>query len=172
LLSATQILDAYVAALGGAAAIEEITSRIEEGVITTNENSAAIEIISGESGKQAMVRHLADRESSTVFDGQNAWLTTPGHPARRLQSDDSDAARFDAALQFPIHIRQIFPELRVEYPEKVDQQELLLLVGLRDGYPPVKLYFDEHSGLLTRVERCADSPLGLNPSRVDYFDYR
>jgi photosynthetic reaction center cytochrome c subunit len=35
-----------------------------------------------------------------------------------------------------------------------------------------KLYFDASSGLLVRVVRYADSPLGLDPSEVDYADYR
>ncbi|HEY2819886.1 MAG TPA: photosynthetic reaction center cytochrome c subunit family protein [Candidatus Acidoferrum sp.] len=170
--SATQILDAYVAALGGAAAVENITSRIEEGTITTNGNSAPIEIISGESGKQTVVRHLPDGDSSTTFDGQSAWVTSPGRPARNLQGDELYAVRFDADLQFPTHIRQLFPELRVEYPEIVDGQETYVLVGVRDGHAPVKLCFDKNSGLLLRVERYAESPLGLNPNRVDYSDYR
>src|SRR4029077_18250739 len=61
--SVSQILDAYVAALGGRAAIEEVTSRIEEGTITTDGTSVPIEIISGEAGKQAIIRHLANGDS-------------------------------------------------------------------------------------------------------------
>jgi len=170
--SVSQILDAYVAALGGRAAIEEVTSRIEEGTITTDGTSVPIEIISGEAGKQAIIRHLANGDSSTIFNGQSAWFTAPGRPPQRLQSDELDAARFDADLPFPIHVLQIFPELRVEYPESVNGMDMSLLVGVREGHPKVKLYFDRHSGLLARLERYAESPLGLNPSRIDYFDYR
>ena len=36
----------------------------------------------------------------------------------------------------------------------------------------MKLYFDEESGLLVRLLRYADSPLGLVPTRIDYGDYR
>ncbi len=170
--SATQILDGYIAALGGAAAVEEITSRIEDGTITTNGNPVPIEIISGESGKQAVVRHVADGNSSTVVDGENGWFALPGRPTRRLQGDELDAARWDADLQFPLHLRQIFPVLRVEYPETVDARETYVLLGVREGHARVKLYFDQGSGLLVRVERYADSSLGLNPSRIDYSDYR
>jgi photosynthetic reaction center cytochrome c subunit len=170
--SATQILDAYVAALGGAAAIEQVTSRIEEGVITTNGASAPLDVISGESGKQAIIRHLANGDSSTFFDGQSAWFTGPDRPARRLEGDELEAARQDADLHFAINIRKIFPELRVEYPEVVNGQATYTLVGVREGHPKTKLYFDKRSGLLVRLERYADSPLGLHPSRIDYADYR
>jgi photosynthetic reaction center cytochrome c subunit len=170
--SVAQIIDAYVAALGGATAIEEITSRTEEGMITTNENSVAIEIISGDSGKQAIIQHLANGDSSRVFDGRDAWFTSPGRSAVHLQGDELDAARVDADLYFPIHIRQIFPELRVEYPESLDGQDTYLIIGVRDGHPQTKLYFDKRTGLLVRAERYAESALGLNPARVDFSDYR
>ena len=46
------------------------------------------------------------------------------------------------------------------------------LSGENDGQPPMKLYFDEQSGLLLRLVRYADSPLGLTPTQIDYGDYR
>jgi photosynthetic reaction center cytochrome c subunit len=36
----------------------------------------------------------------------------------------------------------------------------------------VKFYFDEQSGLLVRLVRYAESPLGLVPTQIDYDDYR
>lgn len=170
--SATQILDAYVDALGGAAAIEQVTSRIEEGSIIANGNAVPVKIISGESGKQAVLRHLADGNSSTIFDGQSGWVIAPGRPTRHLNGDELDAARLDADLHFSIDVRQIFPELRVEYPQTVDGRDMDVLVGVREGHPPTKLYFDKRSGLLACIERYANSALGFNPTRVDYSDYR
>lgn len=168
----TQILDNYVAALGGAPAIEAITSRVAEGIATSENKSSPIEIFASESGKYSLVRHLPAGDSSTTFDGHNAWFTMPGRPARPLQGADLDAVRLDADLHFPLHIRQIFPELRVEYPEKIAEHQAWVLVGVRDGQPLVKFYFDQQSGLLSRTVRFADSPFGLNPTRTDYDDYR
>ena len=75
-------------------------------------------------------------------------------------------------LHFPLHIRQRFAELRVEYPEKVGDSEAFLVLGMRQGEPPVKFYFDEQSGLLVRLVRYTKSPLGLDPTQIDYSDYR
>ncbi len=47
-----------------------------------------------------------------------------------------------------------------------------MLLGLNNGEPPVKLYFDKASGLLMRMVHYADTPLGLNPTQVDFADYR
>jgi hypothetical protein len=167
-----QLLDNYVVALGGASAIERISSRVEEGTVTSIENSGPVEIFSSSSGQQAFVRHLSHGDSATIFDGRNAWFVLSGHPARPLQGADLDAARLDADLHFPLHIRRTFPELRVEYPEKVGGLEAYVVVGIREGQPLVKFYFDQQSGLLMRVVRHADSPLGLDNAQTDYADYR
>jgi hypothetical protein len=36
----------------------------------------------------------------------------------------------------------------------------------------VRLYFDDDSGLLVRLVRYAETPLGRNPTQIDYADYR
>jgi photosynthetic reaction center cytochrome c subunit len=71
-----------------------------------------------------------------------------------------------------LHMKQIFLELSVEYPEKIGDREVYVLLGKKEGQAPVKLYFDEQSGLLVRLLRYAESPLGLVPTRIDYGDYR
>jgi hypothetical protein len=40
------------------------------------------------------------------------------------------------------------------------------------GEQQVKFYFDQSSGLLLRVMRYQETPLGPLPLRVDYSDYR
>ena len=66
----------------------------------------------------------------------------------------------------------MFPELRVEYPEQVDGRETYVVVGSREAGPSWKFYFDAASALLVRVVRFAESPLGLDPTQIDYKDFR
>jgi hypothetical protein len=47
-----------------------------------------------------------------------------------------------------------------------------VVLATRNGQPPVKFYFDEQSGLLVRLVRYAESPLGRAPTRIDFGDYR
>ena len=56
--------------------------------------------------------------------------------------------------------------------EKVGDHETNVVLGLTKGQPPVKLYFDKDSGLLLRMVHYTDTPLGLNPTQVDFADYR
>jgi photosynthetic reaction center cytochrome c subunit len=169
----TRLLGNYVRALGGAAAIEKITTRVAKGSATSRGQQQTVEIFTQAPNKQSILRHMSGAASSvTTFDGHAGWSIVPGHPPREMHDADIAAARMDADLQFPLHIQQLFPELRLEYPEKIADREAYLLLAIREGQPPVKLYFDEQSGLLIRMVRYAETPLGRNPTQIDYADYR
>jgi hypothetical protein len=168
----SQLLENYVRALGGSAAIEKITTRVEKGFTTFRGQSLNVEIFTQTPDKESIVRHSPGGENVTTYDGQSGWSTAPGRPPREMHDTDITAARMDADLQFPLHIQQIFPELRTEYPEKINDRDAYLLIGIREGQPPVRLYFDEQSGLLIRMIRYAETPLGRNPTQIDYADYR
>jgi photosynthetic reaction center cytochrome c subunit len=166
-----QLIDRYIEALGGAVAIGNVTSREEQGTSTRGGQTVSIEVLNQYPNKQALIRHTPNGDSITVFDGREGWSQMPGHPIRDMHAVDLDAARIDADLHFPLDLKQIFAELRVEYPEKVGDRDAYVVVGTNEGRPPVKLYFDEQSGLLLRLVRYADSPLGLTPTQIDYGDY-
>jgi photosynthetic reaction center cytochrome c subunit len=170
--TADQLIDNYIRALGGAAAIEKITSREEQGTMTLGGQAVRIEVFNRNPDQQAVVRHMPSGDSKTVFDGHEGWSSISGRPVRDIHGAELDAAQMDADLHFPLHIKQWFAELRVEYPENIGDREAYVVSGARDGQPPVKFYFDEQSGLLERLVRYASSPLGLVPTRIDYADYR
>jgi photosynthetic reaction center cytochrome c subunit len=170
--TARQLIDNYVQALGGSLAIQKITSRVETAVSDFRGQSIPVDVFSQSPGKQAIVRHLPEGESVTAFDGRVGWFAMPGHATRDMDDADLAAAQMDADLHFPLHIHQMFPELRVGYPEKIEGREADLLIAKRQGQPPVELYFDRQSSLLVRLVRYAESPLGRNPCRIDYADYR
>ncbi len=170
--TASQLLDNFVQALGGSSAIEKITSRVEKGSTTDRGHSLPVDIFSQAPQQHAFVRHLPEGDSVIAFDGHSGWVSMPGRPTREMHAAKLEAARMDADLQFPLHIQQMFPELRVEYPEEIAGRKAFVLFAIRKGQPPTKFYFDQESSLLVRLVRYVDSPLGLNPQQIDYADYR
>ncbi len=167
-----QIIDHYIQALGGAAAIEKITSRVENGTESLGEESFRVEIVSKDPEKEAFIRHIPAGDSIMVLNGQASWSAMPGRPVREIHGAELDANKIESDLHFPLHIKRLFDELRVEYPEKVGDRDAYLISAARNGQPAVKLYFDQQSGLLLRLVHYADSPLGLVPTQIDYSDYR
>jgi Flp pilus assembly protein TadD/outer membrane lipoprotein-sorting protein len=167
-----QIIDNFVRAIGGAAAVEKITTRVGTGTIQVDGKSFPVEFFDKTPNKELFIQHTPAGDSITVLNGNSGWIKVPHHPTRDIIGSDLDAARADADLQFASHIREMFPELRLEYPEAVEGHEAYVVVATREGQPSWKFFFDVQSGLLVRLVRYADSPLGIDPTQIDYGDYR
>ena len=167
-----RLIDNYIQALGGSAAIERVISRVQTGTTQVSGKSLRVEIFTQDPDKWEMVRHFPEGDDISAFDGQTGWTRIPGRPARERHGGDIEAAFISADLHFPLHIQRVFPDLRVEYVEKIGERETYVLSCMREGRTAAKLYFDEESGLLVRVMILAASPLGVNPSQIDYRDYR
>ncbi len=171
--SSDDVIEKYIRALGGAAAIQNVSSRIETGTGSFDGGPGfPIEILSKSPSRRAMVVHLPAGDSSTVFDNRNGWLRSPAGHVRDMPQVDMEGAKLDADLQFPINLKKTFQELKVIGTEKVSQRDAILLFGTNSSGPPVELYFDGVTGLLLRQLRFDPSPLGLNPTQIDYDDYK
>ncbi len=170
--SAEQLLDKYVQAVGGAAAIDKVTSRVMKGMIDFGGKSLPIDIYSKEPEKRISFTHMPEGDSITAFNGQEGWLGTPGRPLREMHGSDLDGASIDADLHLATHLKPMFSEMRVRGSEKVGDHEAYVVVGRREGKPPIRLYFDEQSGLLVRLVRFGETALGWLPTQIDYADYR
>jgi len=170
--TAAQLFDKYVQAAGGAAALEKITSRVQKGTIEFGGKSFPIEIYSKDPDKRVSFTHMGEGDSVTSFDGHEGWLGAPGRPVRDMHGSDLDGASLDADLHLGLHLTQMFTAARVEKNEKIGDRNTYVVVGAREGKPPLRLYFDEQSGLLLRLIRYGETPLGLLPTQIDYADYR
>jgi outer membrane lipoprotein-sorting protein len=172
-LSPDQLLDKYVQAAGGAAAIDKVTTRIMKGTIDFGGKSLPIDIYSKDPDQRIWFTHLPEGDSVTAFNGHEGWLAAPGRPGvRPMQGSELDAASMDADLHLATHLKPMFSELRLQGTEKVGDHEAYLVVGQREGKPPIQLYFDEQSGLLVRLVRYGETALGWLPTQIDYADYR
>jgi hypothetical protein len=169
---ADQIIEKYIQALGGAAAIQKVTSRVEKGSADAMGQKLAIDVYSKLPDKRASYMHMPKGDSVTAYDGSAGWLGSPGRPIHDMTTSESANTRLDADLHFAIDMKQIFTEFKPAPPARIGDQQINVLLAMRQGLPPVKLYFDQQSGLLVRMLRFSDSALGLNPAQIDYADYR
>ncbi len=170
--TADQLLDRFVQASGGAAAIEKITSRVMKGTIDFGGRSLAIDIYTKDPEKRISYAHMPEGDSVTAFNGQEGWLGMPGGRIREMHGSDLDGAAIDADLHLATHLKAMFRGMRVEGMEKIGDREAYALVGWREGKPPIHLYFDTQTGLLLRLVRFGETLLGQMPTQIDYTDYR
>jgi hypothetical protein len=170
--SAEQLLDKYLAAVGGADALQKITSRVQKGSLVVAGNPATpVDVYAVAPDKRVSVVHMKNGDSVTAFNGQQGWLSIPAR-THVMSAAETDAARIDADLYFAANVKSLYQKFSVASGEKIDNHDTWLVVGRSEGKPPLRLYLDKDSGLLLRLMRYAETPLGRNPTQIDYADYR
>ena len=170
--AADAIFARYVQALGGEAAVRKTTTRVMHGKMEmSNGFNAPIDVYAVAPNKRAAVVKSPEGESATVFDGEHGFLAN-ARGVRPVTGGELETQQLDGDFYLPLRLKELFPKTRVFAAEKIGDQSARLVVGIREGKPPVRLYFAEDTGLLVRMVRYVETPLGRNPTQVDYADYR
>jgi photosynthetic reaction center cytochrome c subunit len=166
------LLDQYLAAVGGADALKKITTRVAKGTVTAfGDQHMPVDIYAKAPDMRVSVMHTKEGESVTAYNGRAGWLSVPGR-VHMMNVQESFGARMDADLAFAADVKALYSKWETLPGEKIDGHETWLVVGHKEGEPPLKLYLDQKSNLLLRLIRYTDSPLGYNPTEIDYADYR
>ncbi|HKY04435.1 MAG TPA: hypothetical protein VJQ56_06080 [Blastocatellia bacterium] len=169
-----QILDKYVQAVGGKAAIEKATSRVAKGTI---EIPAAglkgpIEIYSKAPDKSLFMLTIPGYGVTQVgYDGKTGWSQDPSTGMRDLSGDELATLKRDADFYGTLKIKETF---KAKYlgKEKVSGRDTHVLELTPATGSPEKRYFDTETGLLSRIDVETDSPIGKIAVQVYLEDYR
>jgi len=177
--SADQILDKFVQAIGGVQRVSALTSFVAKGTyegFETYHLKVPVEIFAQAPGRVTTVIHTQNGDSTTTFDGRTGWVAAADKPVPLLAltaGAELDGAKLDAELFFPARIKQALNQWRVGFPlASIDDRDVQIVQGTGAGKTRIKLYFDQETGLLTRQVRYADTIVGINPTQIDYSDYR
>ena len=175
-LSAAQVFDRYLEAIGGAQRLARLSSFAAEGTYSgfdTGFVKVPLEIFAKAPGQYTTIVHMSGGNSVRAFDGRNGWMAGPDTPVPlvALTAGNLDRARLEAMLSFPASIGQAFSQWRVGRVVLGDA-EVLVVQAAEAGQPVVNLYFDPSSGLLARLVRWTQTPVGFVPTQIDYADYR
>ncbi len=169
--TADQLIDKYVAALGGADAINKVTSRVEKGNIVFQGGGMPIEIYAKAPNMRISITKSPNGESATAFDGTVGWMGG-GRGPRVMNPTETLASKMDADIHFATDIKTNLARVRAGRPEKIGDTEMYTVFGQAPDQTPVRLYFDEKTGLLTRLIRYTPTAFGRLPTQIDYADYR
>jgi len=99
-----------------------------------------IEIYSKDPDKRVSFTHLPEGDSITAFDGHERVVGAPKGPVRDMHGPDIDGASIDADLHFPAHLKEMFSKVETRGSEKIGDHDCYLVVGEREGKPPLRLY--------------------------------
>lgn len=170
--SPEDVIGKYLDAIGGAAALSKVKTRQEKGTITISGRNLPVEIITSTGGKQLTLVHLSNGDSITAYDGKSGWSSAPNRPAHPIPSIESISARTETDLQLPMHMKQLFDQVKSMPPENIGDRQTYVVAGFNTGEIAAKFYFDKDSGYLLRILRYTKTPLGQSPTQIDNDNYR
>jgi hypothetical protein len=168
-----QVLDAYLQALGGRAAVEKVTSRVMRGSVTDRAGQASPILV--EEKAPRMVRQSIDSKpapSTWASDGAAAWAQEGSNTwvlstALELQ----DVSRL-ADLTLPLSLKERYQNLQVTRYARLDGREMIIVTGRSAPTVTEQFYFDRQTGLLARRVIGTRTFYGNLPEQIDYSDYR
>lgn len=120
--------------------------------------------------KRVSISHMQNGPSVTAFNGEVGWLTIPGG-VHRMIGPERESARIDAEMYFPARVSELYKEFHVMPGEVVDGHATTVVAARTAGRPGLRMFFDQESGLLVRIIKYTETPLGRLPSQIDYGDY-
>lgn len=173
--TADQIIQKYVTALGGRAAIEKHTSRVSKGTIEIPDAglSGTIEVSEKAPDKTLTVIQIGGmglvREGT---DASGAWQEEPQNGLRDKTGNELADARRGAVFNAELKFQTLYKTLAVTGQEQVGGRPAWILLATPAEGTVTRMYFDAETGLMVRQSGTRDTAQG--PLDVDVFieDYR
>lgn len=178
---ASQILEQYIQAMGGAQKLAAVKSFVasghSEGYAGLGGNGA-FEIFAQTPDRHGMwinfPQHPDRGISAWTYDGKTGWISQPRGfmPKFELTGNDLAGARLDSVLAFPGQIKTALSNWRVGPEDTIQDHSVYVVQGSAPGGLLGTLYFDKKSHLLVRYVRQTPSPVGRITIQQDFDDYR
>ena len=198
--SATEILDKYIQAIGGAQKLASLKSYVATGTSVGFGGfggGATVHLYAkAPDMRTTLIEFKKETErpdSIRTCNGKTAWIKSPLTVLGEYQltGTELEGAKLDAEMAFPGQIKQILTSPRVSLPTSIGDlpgpssqtasekkvgigQDVAVNVvqGTGPGGTLTTLYFDQQTGLLLRMKRYGRTPIGRVPTEMDFSDYR
>jgi zinc protease len=178
--SVDQILDKYVEALGGKAAIQKVTSRVSKGTaeLVGLETKGTIEIYEKAPDKLTRIVKIPGVSAwAWGFNGTQAWaFNRASGKLEEKKGKELTLAKTEAEFYQVLKLKERYSKMAVKGVEQIQYRN-----GPRATYvieataattgDPEKLYFDTENGLLIRHDTVEESEEGKVPIREFLLDY-
>ncbi len=170
-----QILDKYVSALGGEAALRKITTRVAKGTFELNQMPGESTTVVYE---KAPNKIYSDTESPQIgtykrgYDGEKGWQDTPQTGLEDLSGQQLADIKRSGDFYGELDLKELYPKITVKGEETVDGHQAYVIDAVSKEGSPETWYFDAQTGLKIRNVSQAEGPQG--PITVDSMigDYR
>lgn len=170
-----EVLDRYVAAIGGREANEKIKTRMVKGTLEMSPMGikGVMESYSSAPNKSYTKMNLGGiGEIIDSFDGTTAWTINPIQGSRDKEGEELLQMKNISQFYREINLEKQYSKMEVKALDKVGDKEVYVVSAIADGLPPEVFYFDTKSGMLLRTDMTSISPEGKIPTKIYYEDMR
>lgn len=170
-----QILEKYIAATGGRAALERVTSLTAKGTISIPDVNinGTIELYQKAPDMAATIVDLAgigrQREG---FDGTAGWDDNPQTGLRDKGGTELVETKRSAAFPRELKLKSLYKTLTVKGREKVGTSDAFVVEAVPAEGSPVRMFFDVDSGLQVRQIGTRETVQGPLEIEVTFSDFR
>jgi photosynthetic reaction center cytochrome c subunit len=168
-----EILERYIRALGGAQALDKITTRTRKGLVDVSGAHGSFELYEAAPNKSLFLGSMPPPLGPIQqgFDGSNGWLKNQGGVVD-MSADGRVQAQRESAFYGDIKLKDQFKTMSVTGRERIDGRELYVVEGTRLDGQVERLFFEVQSGLLIRRQWQSPTYFGGLPRATDFDDYR
>lgn len=175
--TAEQVIDKFVAAVGGAQKIGALTSFAAKATyVAYGELDEIPSDVYVKPGMFTSIIHTPVGDLTQAYDGRAGWSAQPDAfsplGVRQVVTTELEGYKLDAELMLPVRFKQLLTKWTGATPTALGDKDIWVIEGTMPSGLAARFYFDQKTGLLARSVRYAQTALGLNPTMVDYDDYR
>src|SRR5712692_191780 len=173
--SVDQVLDKYVQAVGGKAAIEKLTSRVSKGTLEAPDQgvSGSIEIYAKAPNKTASIVDVPGfGQFRQGFDGSVGWADNPQTGVREMSGQELSIMKRGAEFHQVLKLRESYPKMTLKGTQKIGTRNAHVVEADPGDGTLRRMYFDTETGLLLRNEIERDSPEGRSTQQTELEDYK
>ncbi len=173
--SVDKIIDHYVAAVGGRAAWQKLTSRVSMGTIEVPSANLSGTVVIHEKAPNKILAIIIVSGSAfrQGFDGTVGWAEDPQSGIREQSGAELAEARRQGDFYSPLNTARALFENNFSGFGEGERSRYLCARGVSaEGGQPDKLYFDAQSGLPVRLISQHHSPEGVSQFQEDFGDWR
>jgi hypothetical protein len=170
--TAEQVIDKYYQAVGGAAAIEKMKSRVMKGTLVANNgNEIGYEV--SQSGADLVLATLTMPAGIILrgFDGTVGWEKGL-RSVRELSPSELYYLRRYPDIYKDLKLKEQFTRLTFGGKPNIDGRDVYVIRGTTASGKRETLFFDVETGFLVRRTTSTTTPVGTIPEQVDFADYK
>jgi len=168
------ILTKHLAAIGGKAALEKVSSRVFKIKIQSETlGNSEGEVFFKAPNKEVSQIDLGNSGILTEgFDGTIGWAKTPWDGLREKSGDELAKVKRDAEFHRELKLKTLYPDLSYKATEKVEGEDAYVLQSKPTSTSKETLFFNTKTGLLVRQDSEFQGPQGVVNTSMLAQDYK